>query len=245
MRPDFAQGFRLSSSWLAWVSIALAALATLACLAITFKVRDDGVALVGAVRLTTSIIWWGATVLMAFALSARILHKLWGEGFSTLLQLRAGRSTAWQAYLFGMFARLCLAALPPVVLVGIVALVLAGTDRGRVFGMLIACIVSTLFFAATIATVALAALGGRSRAGGYLRLFAILTVPEVVGSSLTVSKEMRGMLSIPSLLSTLIDALARGNISRMLTAMFVLAAVNALAIGIVKLEWTRVLRGAT
>ncbi len=246
MRPDFAQGYRLSSSWLSWLAIALVVLATLACFVVTFRVRNDGVALVGAIRLSTSIIWWGgATVLMAFAQSARVLHKLWGEGLSTLLQLRAGRRTAWQAYLFGMVARLCIVALPPIALVGIFSLALAPSDHGRIVAMLVACLVSTLFFSGTLASVAMAALGGRSRAGGYLRLFAILTIPELVGSSLTVSKEMRGMLSVPSVLSTLVDSIAHGNMSRMLTASFVLVAVNVLAIGIIKLEWTRVLRGAT
>ncbi len=240
MRPDFAQGFRLSSSWLAWVGVFIVALSTLACLVVTFKVRHDGIALTGAVRLSTSLIWWGALVLIAFALSVRVLHRLRDDGLATFMQLRTGRNTAWQAYLFGMFGRLCAVALPPVLLVGVAALALAPADHGRIFLMLVACLISTVVFAATLSSVAMAALGGRSRAGGYLRLFAILTIPELVGSSLSLSKEMRGMTSISALLSTLVDSLSRGDVSKLIIAVFILASVVAFAVGIIKLEWARV-----
>jgi hypothetical protein len=242
MRPDLAQGFRLASSWLAWVGVVIVAVSTAACLAVTFKVRHDGLALAGALRLSTEFLWWGALVLMAFALSARVLHRLRGDGLATFVRLRTGRDTAWHAYLFGMFARLCAAALPPIVALGIAALALAPSDHGRILSMLVACLVSTVFFTATLCSVAMAALGGRSRAGGYLWLFAILTVPELVGSSLSLSKDMRGMTSIPALLSTLLDSLSRGNVSRLMSAVFILASVIAFAVGMIKVEWARVLR---
>jgi hypothetical protein len=241
MRPDFAQGFRLSSSWLAWVGVFVVAASTLACLVLTFRVRHDGVALAGAVRLSTSVIWWGSLVLIAFALSTRVLHRLRDGGLATLVHLRTGRNTAWQAYLVGMCARLCAVALPPLLLVGLAALALAPSDRGLISSMLVACLVATVAFAATLGSVAMAALGGRSRAGGYLRLFAILTIPELASSSLSLSKEMRGMTSIPALLSTLVDSLSRGNLSQLIIVMFVLASVVTFAVGVTRFEWARVL----
>jgi hypothetical protein len=101
-------------------------------------------------------------------------------------------------------------------------------------------VVFALAFSAVVAPLAFAALGARSRIGGYLFLVAVVMVPEAIvlalGSALPAS--LAELLSIPSALSALRSALAPGSVelARALRALVALAVVVGLAVAVVRRE---------
>jgi hypothetical protein len=98
-------------------------------------------------------------------------------------------------------------------------------------------------FSAVIAPLALAALGGRTRAGGYAGLLVLLVLPEVAErwTSRLVPEAWRGMLSVPSALDALRSALAPDlDLARFVRAAFVLALFGGISYAIARSEIARV-----
>ena len=102
----------------------------------------------------------------------------------------------------------------------------------------IAGLVFSVAFSAVVAPVAFAALGARSRLGGYLFLIAVVTIPEAIvsmmGASLPAS--VADVLSIPSALGALRTAFAPGTVDlwRAMRAIVALSLVVAIAMFLVR-----------
>jgi len=75
-------------------------------------------------------------------------------------------------------------------------------------------VVFSIAFSAVVAPIAFAALGARSRLGGYLFLIAVVSLPEVVVGMMgsTLPEAVADVLSIPSALSALRTSLAPGSV---------------------------------
>jgi hypothetical protein len=88
---------------------------------------------------------------------------------------------------------------------GLAATAVAGGARHAVARASVAALVYALAFAATIGPLAMAALGARSRAGGYFGLLAVLVLPELLApwTGALLPKGWRELTSIPAALEAL------------------------------------------
>jgi hypothetical protein len=165
--------------------------------------------------LASTALAFAAGVLVAFAASTRVFRRDEDEGVRALLAAR-GVSTA--AYLA---ARVSGLAVLLAVLVGggsaLVGLVATLAARGRTTALhtaqaSLAAIAFGVAFAIVFAPVAIATLGARSRAGGYLALLGVLVLPELLcdlaGASAIVPQRWLDVCSIPGALLAVRTALA-------------------------------------
>jgi hypothetical protein len=199
---------------LANLSLGLAGLTTLAALAFVPAARKaGGVALERLPSATSSVLAWGAGVTLAFAAAMQALRRDRTDGVRALVH---GHGHDANAYLAARVAGL--AALLGIVVGGgtaVVGVVSALASRGTAHALLalqgtLAGCVYAAAFSITVAPVAFAALGARSRAGGYLWLLTVLVLPEAV-SGLTgrlVPHEWSDLVSIPRALAALRAAVA-------------------------------------
>ncbi len=191
--------------------------------------------------VASSALAWGGGILHAFGTSAHALRNDRRDGIRDLL---VARTTSLRGYLVarvgGLAAMLALVVGGGTLLCGIVA-TLAATRVGAVPKTLQATLASVVFaiaFAAVIAPVAFAALGARTRMGGYLFLLAVLVFPEILASMLSsvFPESVTEVLAIPSALSALRSSLAPGGLDpvRTLRALVALAAFAGLAVFLVR-----------
>jgi hypothetical protein len=130
-------------------------------------------------------------------------------------------------------------------LAGVAATALAGrASVVRVAVSSVAAILYAVAFAATVAPVALAALGARSRVGGYFALLFVLVVPELFKSWTTnvLPYGWQELTSIPAALAAFRSALTPDSVdvATALRAIVVLAAVSAIALAVVRTQIARV-----
>jgi hypothetical protein len=191
--------------------------------------------------LASSALAWGGGFLLAFAAAAHALRRDRSEGIRDLF---VSRTTSLRGYLLGrvgglaLLIAICVAG--GTLLVGLVGTAAAARAAAvpRMLQATGAGIVFSLAFSAVVAPVAFAALGARSRLGGYLFLIAVVMVPEAIvammGSALP--EAIADVLSIPSALSALRTALAPGTFDlwRALRAVVALSLVVAFATFLVK-----------
>jgi hypothetical protein len=232
---------------LAKVSMAVAALTLLGALfAALLMARRAHAPLDRLPAFTVSALAWGAGVMLAFAAAARALRRDRAEGVRALLVARGGtvRSYLW-ARVGGLAALLAIVVAGGALFAGVVssllarslataALTLQSTGAALAYG---------LGFAATVAPIALATLGARSRAGGYLSLVAVLILPELLRPWLSHAVPDWGdLLSLPGALSALRLALMPPGWKPELfaRAAFVLAVAAAVAVAAVRAEIARV-----
>ncbi len=191
--------------------------------------------------IASSALAWGGGFLLAFAAAAHALRRDRAEGVRALF---VSRTTSLRGYLFARVGGLAL-LIALCVAGGTLFCGLAGTaGAARVSGvprMLHATLAGVAFsvaFSAVVAPVAFAALGARSRIGGYLFLIGVVTVPEIIvalmGSALP--EPIADVLSIPGALSALRSALAPGTVDllRASRALVALAFVIAFAMFLVR-----------
>lgn len=171
---------------------------------------------------------WGGGFLLAFAAAAHALRR---DRTNGIRELFVARTTSLRGYLVGRVGGLALlialtvaggtlfsglAAMAMSSAAGSVPRILQATGAGIAFAFA---------FSAVVAPVAFAALGARSRIGGYLFLIGVVTVPEVIvmlmGSSLPES--VADVLSIPSALSALRSSLAPGTVDLLRAARAIIA----------------------
>lgn len=167
--------------------------------------------------IASSALAWGGGFLLAFAAAAHALRRDRAEGVRALF---VARTTSLRGYLLarigGLAALIALCVAGGTLVCGLVGA--AGAARAasvpRMLQATGAGIVFSLAFSAVVAPIAFAALGARSRIGGYLFLLAVVTLPEVVvglmGSALP--EAIADVLSIPSALAALRTALAPGSV---------------------------------
>jgi hypothetical protein len=191
--------------------------------------------------LASSALAWGGGFLLAFAVAAHALRRDRTEG---MRELFVARTTSLRGYLFArvgglaLLVALCVAG-------GTLVCGLVGTaGAARASGVpdmlqaTLAAVVFSLAFSAVVAPVAFAALGARSRIGGYVFLIAVITIPELIvammGSSLPSS--VADVLSIPSALGALRTSLSPGSVDlwRTMRALIALSLVVAFAMFLVR-----------
>jgi hypothetical protein len=191
--------------------------------------------------LASSALAWGGGFLLAFSAAAHALRRDRTEGIRGLF---VTRTTSLRGYLLGRVGGLAvlialvvaggtlfcgLAAMAAASRAGTVPRILQSTGAGIAFG---------LAFAAVVAPVAFAALGARSRIGGYMFLIGVVMLPELVVSSMgsALPESIADVLSIPSALSALRTSLAPGTVdlARTARAGVALALVVAFAMFLVR-----------
>ncbi|WP_394846632.1 hypothetical protein LZC95_04095 [Pendulispora brunnea] len=190
--------------------------------------------------LTASALAWGAGVLLAFASAIQALRRDRDEGIRQLAGARTGeRATA--SYLWARVAGLAAALFAMigggVALAGLVAMLAA-----RHAGLVLQCAQSTVAslvyaagFSVTMAPLAMAALGARSRAGGFFGLLVLVFLPELLleWSQKLLPEPWGELASLPSALASLRGALMPEHVDalRFVRAAVVLALASAIALG--------------
>jgi len=193
--------------------------------------------------LASSALAWGGGFLLAFAAAAHALRRDRAEG---IRELFVSRTTSLRGYLLarvgGLAALIALVVGGGTLVCGLAAIAASARigPLPRMLHATLAGVVFALAFAVVVAPVAFAALGARSRIGGYLFLLGVVTVPEilvlVMGSVLPES--VADVLSIPSALAALRSAIAPGTVDlwRAVRAGIALSFVVALATYVVRRE---------
>jgi hypothetical protein len=191
--------------------------------------------------LASSALAWGGGFLLAFAAAAHALRRDRADGIRELFVSRTG---SLRGYLFarvgGLAALMAICVAGGTLLCGVVGI--AGASRAvsvpRMIQATGAGIVFSIAFSAVIAPIAFAALGARSRIGGYLFLLAVVTLPEVVVTTMgsALPSVIADVLSIPSALAALRTALAPGSLdlARAVRAIVALSLFVAFAMFLVR-----------
>jgi hypothetical protein len=216
-------------------SIVIAIVTTLGALAFAIAAGRQGAASDRVAPLTAGLLAWGAGVLLCFAASMRAFDRDREDGWDALV---ARHGATRSSYLFARVSGLAIVTLEVVVpgtLLAGLASTLASHDahaaREALSGTL-AGGVYAIAFSFVVAPVALAALGPRGRASGYLYLLSVLVFPALVApwTGQLVPDEWSELVSIPGALDGLREALL-GSIdgARALRAIVVLVAVTILA----------------
>ncbi len=191
--------------------------------------------------LASSALAWGGGFLLAFAAAAHALRRDRSEGIRDLF---VSRTTSLRGYLTarvgGLATLIAICVAGGTLVCGLVGI--AGAARASGVPSMLqatgAAFVFSLAFSAVVAPVAFAALGARSRIGGYLFLIGVVMVPEAIvalmGSSLPES--VADVLSIPSALAALRTSLAPGTLDlwRTVRALVALSLVVAFAMFLVR-----------
>jgi hypothetical protein len=179
--------------------------------------------------VTSSALAWGAGFLLAFGSAAHALRRDRAEGIQHLL---VARTTSLRAYVIarigGLAAVIAAVVAGGTLLTGVVAIA-ASTKGGGLLKTLQATGASFVFsiaFAAVVAPIAFAALGARSRVGGYFFLLFVIVVPELFAGLLSgwLPESLLEVIAIPSALAALRSALAPGSFD-VLRAMRALVAI--------------------
>jgi hypothetical protein len=159
-------------------------------------------------NLASGALAWGAGVLLAFAAAARALERDASEGIRALLLARGGSLRAYtNARVGGLALVLAVALGGGTAAAGLVA-TLAASRLGLAAATFQATLASTVYavvFGVTLAPIALAALGARSRSGGYGWLLVVLVLPEMFArwTARALPDAWRELVSVPSALGAL------------------------------------------
>lgn len=218
-----ALGAHLSrKGFMAGLSILVAVATTLGCLVMGFVLARGGrtAPLHDVPLLTSSFLAWGGGFLLAFSASVRALRRDRKDGVRALVMARTGRGGSLVGYLLarivGLAWLLALVIGGGTLVVGVVTSLL-GIRLSLGAKTLQATFASVLFalaFAAVMAPVALAALGSRSRIGGYLFLLLVVIAPSIFAEILArpLGPKVAELLSIPSALLALRSGFMPGSV---------------------------------
>ncbi len=228
---------------LATISIGIALLTVLGAIALTFLLagRGERAPLERLPALTASGLAWGAGILVAFSASVQAMKRDREGGLTALLRAR-GASVASYVWtrVGGLTIVLAILVAGGTLLTGMVAMLLA-TRTGIVLRTAqgtLAAVAYAIAFSATLGPLAMAALGSRSRAGGYIWLLVILVLPELLSplTSAILPNGWRELASIPGALHALCVALMPPGIDvwRGAKALFVIALVVAACLVVVR-----------
>lgn len=200
--------------------------------------------------LASSALAWGGGFLLAFVAAVHALRRDRAEGVRALF---AARAISLRGYVFarvgGLVVLIAMCVAGGTLLSGLVGLVgLVAVDRAggalRMLHATLAGVAFSLAFSVVIAPLAFAAVGARSRIGGYFFLIGVVSLPEVIvlamGSSLPPS--VADVLSIPSALAALRSGLAPGQVDlgRVARAVVALSLFVAGAMALVRRDAIRV-----
>ena len=239
-----ALGVQLSQRGvLAPISLGIGVLTVLVAVAVTVGglARDARAPLEQVPALTAGALAWGAGVLLAFAASVHALKQDRETGITALLRAR-GASIAGYVYsrVGGLTMLLVLVVAGGTLVAGLTATLVA-TRTGlalRTLQATGASLVYALAFAGTLGPLAMAALGARSRAGGYGWLLLVLVLPELIApvTGPMMPTGWRELTSIPGALHGLRVALMPPGVDvwRAAKALFVLGLVTVACLLVVR-----------
>jgi hypothetical protein len=177
---------------------------------------------------------WSAGITLAFGASMRAFARDQDEGIVALARARGVSPSRYAVErIVGLAIVLAVAVGGATLVASLAALWAAGLSAQHARAGA-GALAYALAFAATLAPVAMATLGGRSRAGGYLAFLALIVLPEVL-APWTV-KRLPGwheLTSLPAALaavrSGIVTPAANGAaLARALTALAALAVVSCL-----------------
>jgi hypothetical protein len=237
---------------LARIAIGLGALTVLfgCAVAIAMGRRGEGAPIHTVPIVASSALAWGAGFLLAFGSAAHALRRDRTEGVQHLL---LARTTSLRAYVIarvgGLAAVLAVVVAGGTLLVGAVAV--AASTRASVVPKTLqatfAAFVFALAFSAVVAPIAFAALGARSRMGGYFFLLFVIVVPEVMAGALSgmLPESLVEVIAVPSALAALRSALAPGTFDalRTMRALVAIALWMIFATALVRRATTMLDRG--
>jgi len=197
--------------------------------------------------LTASALAWGPGLLLAFASAIQALRRDREQGIRQLARARGAEASSYLlARLSGLAAALFAVVGGGVLLVGLVAMLFA-RHPGVAFACLhgtLASLVYAAAFSVTLAPLAIAALGARTRTGGYFGLLLVIFVPELLldWTARLLPESWAELASLPSALASLRGALMPEHVDpeRFLRAAIVLALVATAAFVYVKQQLSRV-----
>jgi hypothetical protein len=194
---------------------------------------------------TAALLSWIPGLLIAFSGAAHALRRDRDVG---VLAFVAARGTSARRYLFARTMGLVL-VLATVIVGGTTLTALACTALSGRHGLAYvaqssgASIAYAAAFAATLGPVALAALGARSRAGGYARLLGVLVIPELFSrwTEEILPDAWRDFTSIPGALAGLRVSLMPPGIdaARLGRAVVVLGAIVAVSLFVARAQLAR------
>jgi hypothetical protein len=208
MRPSrrsrtFAFGVWLASrGGLATASLVLAALLGLAAIAAAIAAGGGRVAAHVPV-VASEIISWSAGMTLAFGAALRALRRDREEGLLALARMRGvGSGDYVRGRVGGIVALLAIAVGGGTLVAGFAATAIAPA-AGTAIRASAAGLAYAFAFAATLGPVSIAALGAKTRAGGYLALLAVLAVPELLApwTSALLPEGWEELTSIPAALA--------------------------------------------
>ncbi len=247
-RSVLALGFFLARRG---ITAAIGLVLTLACialfsgLAVFFARRGRLVSLPAVPLLASSALAFGVGVLVAVLAATRVLRRDEDEGIRALLRARGVTATAYAlARIAGIAMSLACFVGGGSAIVGLVAILAARSRQSALHAAQgsLAAIAFGLAFAVTFAPVAMATLGARSRAGGYLALLAVLVIPDLLQPWLgsAIAPGWLDVCSIPGALLTLRDSMgSAGGPSMFLHAVVALLAIVAVALVVVRADLLR------
>jgi hypothetical protein len=196
--------------------------------------------------LASSALAWGAGLLVAVPASAQALRRDRATGVRAMLRARGVPVAVYaRGRVLGLAVVLALVVAGGTIACGLFAL-LAAARLGEAAHVARATLGSALYalaFAGVVAPLAMAALGARSRAGGYVVLLAILVVPELAEPwTRAIAPEAIGdVLGVPAALASLRASVSAPlDVARLARAACVLAALAAVCFAMVRAEIARV-----
>ncbi len=236
---------RAVSGILTTIAFVIAGLTVLGCLVLAAATRTSPSAPLVPIA-TAWLLAWGAGILLAFSAAAKALHRDRDEGIVDLLVSRGHRRGTYVLARVGALAAvLSIVVGGGTLVVGAVCTLLAmGAHHviGALQGTFAGCVYSACF-AAMVAPIAFAALGARSRAGGYLWLVVVLVVPAMLSgfTSKLVPSGWEALVSVPGALDAVRSAVAPPGIDLLglVRALVVAALVSGIAILVVRAEASR------
>jgi hypothetical protein len=248
LRASIALGTALATRGiLVKLALSLGALVTAFAVGLALVRHGSAATLVQLTAATSSVLAWGAGVPVAFAASIHAFREDHTRGVRSLLHARGARPLD---YGYGRVLGLALLLFGVVgggtLLSGVASILAASTmgAAGRALQILAASLVFSGAFALVMAALALAAIGGRTRAGGYFGLLLLLVLPELLErwTSTLVPDSFGDLLSVPSALAALRSSLASPEIdaARFLRAACVVVAFAALCFALARTEIARV-----
>jgi hypothetical protein len=193
--------------------------------------------------VASSAIAWSAGVMLAFGGALRALRRDREDG---ILGLALARGATARQYVGGRVAGLAVvivAAVGGATLVASLVALFVGGGASRPVRLSAGAMAYALAFAATVAPVAMATLGGRSRAGGYLAFLAVLALPELLAgwTRNLLPAGWHELTSIPAALAAVRSGVAEpsANGAQLGRALAALAAVVAIAVASMTLRIRR------
>jgi hypothetical protein len=141
--------------------------------------------------------------MLAFGAALRAIRSDRDEGIASLVQARGVAAGAYVRGRVGGLVLVLAAALGGATLIADAAALATGGGGWPVLRTGAAALVYALAFAATVGPVAMAALGARTRAGGYVTLLAVLALPELLApwTSDLLPPGWKELTSIPAALA--------------------------------------------